>query len=299
MNQPLIVIKRSKWERDLERFGSPEAVRELYFIQNDAYAKVYQSHLRQCAALEAMRAALPQAHFVLRRQLPGLDVSAYPYVISLGGDNHFVYCSHFVGDRPLAGINSDPETSIGALLYFTVPVFLEALSPKVPPVFDLDEWTRISCELLGPHGEHRRTDPCTSEISIRNDYPELTSRYLLRVNGGPWEEQKSSGLLLATGTGSTGWYRNCFPPSERGPAAFVRSSPFFRFFAREVGAPPGRGKKYLSGQIDEEGVLEIVSEMDGMISVDAHPESTFPFPPAWRARFSLARERLRVIRDLR
>jgi hypothetical protein len=105
--------------------------------------------------------------------------------------------------------------------------------------------------------------------------------------------------LIATGTGSTGWYRNCFPPGERAPAAFVRSAPFFRFFAREVGAPPGRGKKYLSGQVDENETLEIVSEMDGTISVDAIPDSTFAFPPACTARFRIAPDRLRVIRDLR
>lgn len=299
MNQPLVVLKKTKWERDLERYGSAEAVRELYRIQNDAYAKVHNSHLRQTAALDRLRAALPGARFVSRQELIEIDTGPYPYVISLGGDNHFVFVSHFVQDCPLAGINSDPQTSIGALLYFTVDTFLEGLPRDREPEFDLDRWTRISCEIENPRGERTRTRPCTSEISLRNDYPEHTSRYLLRVAGGAWEEQKSSGLLLSTGTGSTGWYRNCFPPVERSSAAFMRQAPFFRFFAREVGAPPGRGKRYLSGQVDENATLEIVSEMDGSISIDAHPESTVAFPPGWRARFSLAPDRLHVIRDLR
>ena len=120
MKQPLVVLKRTKWELDLERFGSPEAVHELYRIQNDAYDRVHASHLRQKAALERLRAALPDARFVSRGEFIENGPGDHPYVISFGGDNHFVFISHFLGDLPLAGINSDPDTSIGALLGFLV-----------------------------------------------------------------------------------------------------------------------------------------------------------------------------------
>ena len=39
----VVAVKRSKWERDLLRYGSEEKVKELYQIQNNAYEKIYSA----------------------------------------------------------------------------------------------------------------------------------------------------------------------------------------------------------------------------------------------------------------
>ncbi len=288
----LVATKRSKWERDLLRFGSAERVRELYRIQNDAYEKIHTSHERQMAALARLRSALPEASFVNREGLPDVSFGDFDCVVSLGGDNHFVYVSGFLpAGLPIAGVNSDPTTSHGSLLHFTAEALAVGLSAGLRLSTEL--WNRIACELIPWEGQAIRTPVCTSEISVRNAFPDLISRYLLRLGEGSWEEQKSSGLILATGAGSTGWYRNCHSMAEQDSVVFPKDSPFFRTIARELGATHSYRLRKVEVRREEE--LEVVSEMDGLISIDTHPEFTFPFPPGARARFRLAEQPLCVV----
>jgi len=296
MKRLLIAVKRTKWERDLLRFGSEKDVLRLYEIQNHAYQRVHSSHERQMKNLEALRRALPEASYAYREDLPGLNRENFDYIASFGGDNHFVYVSHFTSGHPILGINSDPETSHGALLYFTIESLLEKLSQKNAE-FVTEPWTRVDCDLEFADGRRFRTGPCTSEISLRSAFPESVSRYHIRKSGQPWEEHKSSGLLLASGAGSTGWFRNCHPASLRRGTTFEKDAPFFRIVAREYGQG-SRRLLYRHASINAGEALEVISEMDGEINIDCHPERTYEFPPACRALFFMSPEPLRVVRDI-
>ncbi len=295
----LIVVKRSKWERDLMRFGSEEEVNNLYEIQNHASARIYSSHLRQKENLRKLKDALKGACFVNREELTGLNTEKYSQIISLGGDNHFVYVSHFAGGKPIIGINSDPDTSHGALLYFKADDFIEKIkSPLSKNIFVIEEWSRIGCSLEYPGGRTDTTVPCTSEISLRSEFAEHISRYQIRKNDEPWEEQKSSGLLLACGAGSTGWFRNCHPTYLRNKTVFSKDADFFRIVAREYGHG-AEGLRYRHAAIESSDTLEVISEMDGEINIDCHPERTYNFGPGCRAKFFLSKNPLRVVRDIK
>lgn len=297
-----VAVKRTKWERDLIRFGSQEEVKKIYKIQNSAYDRVYGSHLRQIAALDQLKSALPGADFIYREELDNLDRTGYDALIALGGDNHFIYVAMFAGALPLIGINSDPMTSHGALIYFHSDGFIESYhsaGSKSSDLFEIENWSTIGCDLVYPDGTIVQTGPSISEISIRNDFPDAMSRYLIRIDDGKTEEQKSSGLLLATGAGSTGWYRNALPAEvlESGDAIFPRDAPFFRAVAREAGH---RGRSYRNSynEVAEGHSLEVISEMEGVITIDCHPERSFPFPPGCIARFYVSRQRLNVVRKI-
>lgn len=292
----LVAVKRSKWERDLLRYGSEEGVRRLYKIQNDIYEQIHESHLRQLQALAEIEEVFPDARYVRREHLPAIDFSGYDQIFSLGGDNHFVFVSLFIREnQPIFGINSDPDTSQGALLNFSARDFTEQIkSDPDLSSFPLEKWTRIECDLQYPDGRLRTRGLCTSEISIRSSFPDFTSRYRIRLLGERWEEQKSSGLLLSTGAGSTGWYRNCHWDTHQSEAPFPKAAPFFRLIARELRA--SRNYAYRTAEIGVGQTLEVVSEMDGKISIDAHPETTYEFPVGCTARFRLSDSRLTVAR---
>ncbi len=299
MSDILIAIKRSKWERDLMRYISPEAVRELYRIQNDAFDKVYASHSRQHESLELIKKSLPDATYAFREDLPHLDYHRFRYIMSVGGDNHFIHISHYADDSHyIFGVNSDTATSSGALLQFDAESFAKSVDGKLEEDrLEIEEWTRIDGELIYPDGRRTMTVPCTSEISIRNSYPDTMSRYIIRPEGRDWEEQKSSGLLLSTGAGSTGWFKNCLHGEERTQAIFPKDADFFKFLARE----PGSRKyyNYTLGMISQGSYLELISEMEGEITIDANPDRTFDFPPGCSARFFLSKSKLKVVKSFR
>lgn len=298
MERIVVGIKRTKWERDLMRYISPEAVRELYRMQNNAFERVYESHSRQQKSLQQVRDLLPEASFVFREDLPHLDYRRFDTIVSVGGDNHFIHLSHYADSHLMIGVNSDPTTSSGALLYFTPDMLAEKIAGKNPkelvPV--TENWTRIEGELIYPDGRKTITVPCTSEVSIRNSFPDTMSRYLIRIADEQWEEQKSSGLLLSSGAGSTGWFKNCLPAEDRKDAVFEKTADFFKFVAREPGYK--KGYRYQLGTVRSNQHLDLISEMEGEISIDANPDRTFDFPPGCRARFYLTDNHLKVVKDL-
>ncbi len=279
------------------RYISPEAVKHLYLLQNNAFQKIYASHLRQHESLNKLKNVIKEGVYAFREDLAHLDYYRFKLIISLGGDNHFIHVSHYTTDQFIFGMNSDERTSVGALLQFDAPSFLERFDPtRTRHTFHTEEWSRIDCELIYPDGRRTHTGPCTSEISVRNSFPDTMSRYLLRRNEEEWEEQKSSGLLLATGAGSTGWYRNCLPEALRREAVFPKVEPSFRIVAREPGY--NKNYRYRTASMGREDVLELVSEMEGEISIDANPDRTFDFPSGCRARFTVSRDTLRVVTDI-
>lgn len=303
----VICVKRTKWQRDLERYGDQDFLKRIYDLQNHAFEKVYSSHERQIQNLEKLKQCLPEAEYIFREDLVAFEPRPDQILVSLGGDNHFVYCARFAGNEPILAINSDPATSTGSLLYFDTDSFLKKLNrlkdsgqKLSTEIIRQEAWTMVEAELQYPDGRIIRTGPCISEISIRNAFPDAMSRYVLSLDGEPPEEQKSSGLLIATGAGSTGWFRNCLPPSiqRSSHATFGREESVFRIVAREPGFKAGRKYRYRYRSLETEQ-LKVISEMDGEFTVDAHEERRFPFPPATQAIIQLSEQRLHVVRDIK
>lgn len=308
-----IVVKRTKWERDRARYGSARTAKKIYSRQSNpqhnSYDRVFKAHERQIQNLEALRKALPDARYIQREELPYLENGGYDLLISFGGDNHFVHVSHYLATgRSILGLNSDPESSTGALLYFKptdflkkIPALLAGDAPgRTGSSIQTEEWTRIGCEIETPEGQRRKLSPCISEITVRSSFHDYVSRYMIRKGdeNQKWEEHKNSGLLLACGAGSTGWYRNCQPLSQQAKAAFPKDASFFRTVAREVGSRARRKFEYIHTTVDAGEDLCIASEMDGEITVDADPERVFPFPPGAIAHFRMSKERLNVVRSI-
>jgi len=298
MDKIAIAVKRSKWERDLIRYGSPDEVKKIYRIQNNAFSKIFESHQRQKESLRALQKRLNGARYLHREELPHCDFSEFDCLISLGGDNHFVYVSQFADSRlKVIGINSDPLTSSGALLYFDTESLVSKLPNDMQNIqLTTESWTRIDCELIYPSGKSIKTFPAISEISIHSAFSDYISRYLIRINLEKWEEQKSSGLLLSTGVGSTGWFMNCHWSHLQEQSIFRKDANFFRLIAREL--PATKTYRFHLATVEAEEKLELVSEMDGEVVIDAHPDSTYDFPPGCRALFSLSKEKLEVITDI-
>jgi len=300
MERLLIVVKRTKWERDLVRYGSAGTAKKIYARQNHAYDRVYASHKRQIQALEELKQALPKARFLYREELTFVSTVDYDLVVSFGGDNHFVYVSHFAQGRPLLGLNSDPASSTGALLYFNPEDFLSKIRrAENPSNLELEAWSRIHCTIDYPDGRIVDAGDCTSEISVRSGFHDYISRYLITKEGDEWEEQKSSGLLLACGSGSTGWYRNCHPAEQHDAVVFPKDADFFRGVARETSSSARKRKRYLAPTVYPGETLLVASEMEGEVTIDAEPDHTLDFSPGAIARFRLSDERLNVVSDIK
>ena len=200
-----IAAKLSKIEWDMHRLViTREEALESYRKQEKDVGKILKSHERQRNCIESIIAENPDAETIDMIALekgeaakPDVDL-----LIVIGGDNFFQICTHYFSDAYLVGVNSDPETSHGALLNFDYESLERNLGNIVNGNFKAEEWTRVATTL---NGKRLEDGSCTVSLTTGD----MMCRYLLKLNNDS-EEQKSSGILVVSGAGSgkRAWYRN-------------------------------------------------------------------------------------------
>lgn len=138
-----------------------------------------------------------------RSFMPNYDFSMSAAVVVLGQDGLVANAAKYVGNVPIIGVNPDPDRFDGVLLPFRLP----------------DARNALRTVLAGP----ARIRPVTlAEVKLQdgqqmlafNDFfigvsSHVSARYKISVNGRT-ESQSSSGVLVSTGAGSTGWMSSVF-----------------------------------------------------------------------------------------
>jgi hypothetical protein len=123
-----------------------------------------------------------------------------------------------------------------------------------------------------------------------------SARYLIRCPGGE-EHQSSSGIVVTTGTGATGWGRSI---SLERHTTLTLPEPEERrlaYFVREAWPSPTFGVSVTEGLIGPDDRLEIVSELNegGVVFGDGIETDRVDFDWGVQATVGVARERLRLV----
>ena len=123
-----------------------------------------------------------------------------------------------------------------------------------------------------------------------------SARYRIRAQNKE-ERQSSSGTIVATGTGATGWARSIERERKSSlplPSACERR---LAFFVREAFPSVSTGISLTQGLFGEEEGLELISEMNeaGVIFGDGIEDDRIDFAWGMRARVGVAREQLQLV----
>jgi len=187
-----------------------------------------------------------------KRMMRGIDL-----VVTVGGDGTFIEASHLIEDDTLIlGVNSDPKSSEGVHTMATRFDFERKMRMVLTGDFSVERWHRLRTVLDG-----KELPLSLNEVYIGTLHQFLTSRYTL-IRGAKREQQKSSGIIVSTGCGSTAWY------ASAGGKPFPRTVREGRFIVRE----PYRGRltpiRMTEGVVD--GGLAVESNMrKGCVAIDS------------------------------
>jgi len=230
-------------------------VRKALVVYNARKNKEHQTAVKTVRS--ALRKLGVKFKFAVKENATKNMMKGIDLVITVGGDGTFIEASHLIdNDTLILGVNSDPKSSEGVHTMATRFDFEEKLKKILRGDFSVERWHRLSAVLDG-----KALPPSLNEVYIGTLHQFLTSRYTL-IRGGKREPQKSSGVIVSTGCGSTAWY------ASAGGRPFPRTSHEGRFIIRE----PYRGRltpiKTTEGVVDSG--LTVESNMrKGCVAIDS------------------------------
>ena len=285
----LIVTKQSKLEYESVKFGlSQEEIIRKYKFEHANLDAIVTSHTCQVESRRKLISLFSTAEMQSMCSLTS-PIKGYDLVISFGGDNSFTYTSHFVNNCPIIGINSDPLRSTGALCEWSAKDLEKTASDIINERYEVKEWTRLAATI-----NTEKIMNATSEYFFGERGRKEMTRHVMVYRGKEYD-QKCSGIIIATGAGSTGWYHsanmhvfpegNIFSKTEQ-KAAFIITEPY-RYARREDDVFAG---DLLPG---EEIILHSLSDSEGYASSDSWEE--YSFTRGKTAKIAISSEPLRVV----
>ncbi|MCB0355012.1 MAG: hypothetical protein KDD64_15880, partial [Bdellovibrionales bacterium] len=171
----------------------------------------------------------------------------------------------------------------------SIDEFEEALICLTKGDYRIERWTRIGIQTRD------RMLRATSEIFIGEYAREMMSRHILALSGGEREEQKCSGILVASGAGSTGWYDSAIRYLVPDGAPYSSQSTELRYLVTEPYRGKFSGLRFLNGEVSPGQPLEltILSDSQPVIALDSFKR--FPLARGERLRIAPSRVPLNVL----
>lgn len=204
-----------------------------------------------------------KADYILcnRKSLNSADFLDAEIAIAVGGDGTFLRTSHFINDKTLIfGMNSDPANKEGFYMGSNMYDFNRKLELILKRKFRIKKLMRLEAFI----NRKKINEPALNEYYFGSSKPYLTSRYTIEINGEK-ERQRSSGVLIATPTGSEAWLK---------ASAGIKIKQVQDNFAYSVREPYERkilsNYKLRGGILEPKSEIKIKSEMeDGILVADS------------------------------
>jgi NAD kinase len=168
--------------------------------------------------------------------LPNFVFGPDDTVVTLGQDGLVANTLKYLNGQPVVGVNPDPERWDGRLLPFRV----SELSKLMPEVLVRKRPTR-AVTMAKASLNNGQTMYGVNDLFI-GPKTHCSARYFIR-SGDASETQSSSGVIVSTGMGSTGWLKSLLT----GAAAITRSAGTKRQTTEELFATPGAKAKAHAG----------------------------------------------------
>ncbi len=304
----VIVTRKTTLEELIERFNTRDQARFYIEYMGGDFTGYQEAHDAYHAAVNVLRQAIPRGlriQWIDRSFLPTFTFAKSDVIVVLGQDGLVVNTAKYLAGQPLVALNPDPQRIDGVLLPFHVHDANPAINRALG---EAKVWRDVTmAQALLNDGQ------CLLAVNdlFVGARTHVSARYRLRYKGQD-EDQSSSGLIISTGAGSTGWYRSILTGAAGIVEAYV-PSPKVRevkdrfaipwedrslvFSVREPFMSKTSGAKIVHGTITEDQPLEVISEMpqNGVIFSDGIEDDRIEFNSGAIARIGLADRTLSLV----
>ncbi|MDN3242487.1 hypothetical protein [Glycomyces tritici] len=258
----VVVSRRSELDELLVRHGTRAAAEHFLRQRGRDLDEVAARHEALETALTAVDAAIPadwRRGRVDREDLPRFLFGPEDIIVAVGQDGLVANLSKYLAGQPVLGVDPEPGRNPGVLIRFHAKAIGAAMRAVAAEAAAIRRLTMVAArlddgqvlaglnEVYAGHGTHQ------------------SARYRLIGADGRGERQSSSGVLIGTGTGATGWSASI--AADRGlsgalPEPEARS---LSWFVREAWPSPATGATLTAGRLNVGEELRLVCESERLV----------------------------------
>jgi NAD kinase len=291
----VVVTRPSDYQALLERHGTREQARFFLEQRGQDIADVERRHRRFEEVLGEISRAVPMRW--RRSRITRADLNRFVFepediVTCVGQDGLVANAAKYLTGQLVVGINPDPERNDGVLVPHRAKDAAHLLAAAAEGHVIVEDRTMVEARV-----DDGQRLLAANEIFVGHRTHQ-SARYRVRWRGKE-ERHSSSGVVIATGTGATGWARSIVL-GRRGDAATLPrpTDPRLAFFVREAFPSISTGTGIAEGAVTTEDSLSIVSEMNegGTLFGDGIEDDAIDFRWGLCASIAVAHERLRLVR---
>lgn len=303
----ILVTRKTRLEGLIERFNTAGQAR--FYLEHgggdfDLYQKEHQTYHAAVSSLRSALQQLSKVQEIERNLLPNFLFSGSDIVVTIGIDGLVANTAKYLDGQPLVAVNPDPAHIDGVLLPFNVTSAVAAIRNVLKGAF---RSRRISM------AETNLNDG--QSLLAFNDFfvgvkSHVSARYLIEIHGNK-ERHSSSGLIVSTGVGSTGWLSSAFnmaggilsgtlPARHEGPlpsSKFDWEEEKLAYVVREPFVSKTSSASIVFGYVTPNTPLVIRSEMPegGVIFSDGVEADFLAFNSGAVATITLAKKKTNLV----
>ncbi len=301
----VLVIRKTRIEDLLAQHHTLDQAR--FYIEHlgadfSDYQKEHAAYVAALALLTDLLRMHGRYQVLDRSFLPNFLFGPHDVVVALGQDGLVANTMKYLDGQPLVGVNPDPYRYDGQLLPFEAKDFKTLLPDLLEDRRDQRAVTMAKATLSDSQVLYAVNDLFIGPKS------HTSARYEIRL-GQAHEVQSSSGIIVSTGLGSTGWMtsvmRGAFGVVEsvahRGlqvaDTALPWDADYLRFAVREPFPSKSSQTSLVYGQVAGGNALDLVSLMpqNGVIFSDGIEADFLGFNAGTHARIGVADRKGRLV----
>ena len=250
----VVIHRRTELEELIARHGTRQQAAFFLRSRERDLDEVEDRHAAQQEALATVSGAIPldwRRGRVERADLGRFLFAPEDVVVAVGQDGLVANVAKYLDGQPVIGVNPEPGRNAGVLVTHPPAAVGDLLAaPRTEPRTMVRAVTDDGQALLA-----------LNEIYIGHPTHQ-SARYRIAPPGGAIERQSSSGILVGTGTGSTGWCRSAWLERRSTLELPAPAQARLCWFVREAWPSPMTGTDLTEGTLGSDHALVVVAESD-------------------------------------
>jgi hypothetical protein len=287
----VLVHRHTELEELAERHSTPQQAAFFAKRRGRTLDSVRAGQVGQQSALDRVAAAIPadwRRGEVERGDLARFVFGPEDVVVAVGQDGLVANVAKYLTGQPVIGINPDPGRNPGVLVRHPPEALADLLrDPALRSRTERRSMVQVT------------TDDGQALVALNEIYlghpSHQSARYTVNAADGRVERQSSSGILVGTGTGSTGWCRSVWLERHSSLTLPAPTDRTLCWFVREAWPSPATGTSVTEGTVDAPGELRVVAESELVAFGDGIEADFVPFTWGQSAVLTVADRQLHLV----